>query len=62
MAGCVHILIDLVPDKMFHVIFIREALQQTFVVFPSSAADITRHADVERTVSAAGHDVNVIGF
>ena len=50
----------LVPDELLHAILFREAIDQALMVFKGSSADVIRHTDVESTVPAACHDVDVI--
>lgn len=49
----------LVPDEQFAAIPLRKTANETVAVLLRSFDEITGHADVQRPVAGAGHDVNV---
>jgi hypothetical protein len=57
-----YVVMNLIIDKLVNIVFFREAISKIALVFKNSPREIRRHADIQRAVVAACHDVNVPCF
>ena len=56
----IDVFVRLVPDKDMDAIFLGEPFDQVAFVFPDASADIVRHAGVQRSVSSARKNIDVV--
>jgi len=54
----IHCIVHFVIDERFDAVFFREAFYQALIVLRYSLSEVTRHADVERTIRLAGKNVD----
>jgi hypothetical protein len=52
----------LIPDKHFHSVLSRETFDHIVAVHPDSLDQVISHADIERSVFAAGQNVDVESY
>ncbi len=58
--GNADVFVQFEPDQNVHAILLCETFNQVVPMFPGAAQDVVRDADIERTVSTAREDADVV--